>query len=86
MSKRPPTRYSAQKEHDAYGIKNWYRQRKIMDEDARKAIEYAFCEANGFDMGCIKDHAKRNKFICNRFVSFGDFAIKYCIDNNYKYE
>lgn len=74
IRKKPANRFSHQREHNQYGIYNWFKSKGITNtEDVTGCVEQ-FCWANGFEGN---DKNAMFNFTQNRFGQFVKFAIEY---------
>jgi hypothetical protein len=67
MSKRPPNRFSKQRFHNDYGIRNWFEKIDIKNRQIQDGLIQMFLEDFGFKG---QDHAAKVAFIQNRWGKF----------------
>lgn len=76
MSKRPPNRYSPQRHHNEYGIRNWFNKTLITNKEHQDVMMEMFLQDFGFK-GTV--YVQKVSFISNRWNKFTQYVQK-----NYK--
>lgn len=80
---RKPNRYSKQSAHNNFGVKNWFRNIKITNEEtilecmAAYMIQFEPVPMN------VKPVTLFN-YVSDKFNDFTGFALKYLKENNYR--
>jgi hypothetical protein len=76
MSKRPPNRYSPQRQHNEYGVRFWFNKILITNKTHQDAMMEMFLQDFNFKGDC---YAQKVAFISNRWNKFTQYVQK-----NYK--
>ena len=84
MRTKPANRFNSQKEHNSYGVYNWFRLKGIKNQEVMNEVGYAFCQKQGFNNLSPKTPEKTKlNYVGKRFEKFAPFAGQYLKDNNY---
>lgn len=76
MSRRAPNRFSADKTHASYGIKNWLNSQNITNQALIRLLRREFVTKEGFTTASDPESTRATSFIQGRFSAFCVFVIK----------
>ena len=83
MQTQPAKRYSKQSHHKSYGIYNWFKSKRIFDQEVMKETMANFCIKNHIDISRDTNENIMVNFCQNNFPLFANFAIPFLEENNY---